>query len=262
MFFHAIIKNCAIHFLRFSIPVLCGFILSLYSGLTEAQDVNSYTITRAEGKISIDGKLDERAWDKAVEASLTETNTGNPVPLKSTVKLLWDDSYLYVGFYCEDPDAWATLTEEDDPLWNEEVVELFIDPDGNGSNYYEHEINPINVKVDLFVINAGKSRNGKIEGWFEWDFKSIKSAVYVDGDGKKEGTNDKYWVVEVAVPFEDLWETPHVPPRDGDMWRMNLYRIERGKSGDTSDDWYAAFNPTKRPSFHTPWEFGKFYFKK
>ena len=262
MYLHTILKTCTVHLLRLAIPMLCTFIISLYSGATEAQDVNSYTITRATGKITIDGKLDESAWNKAVEASLTETNTGKAVPLKSTVKVLWDDEYLYVGFYCEDPDAWATITEEDGPLWGEEVVELFIDPDGNGSNYYEHEINPINVKVDLFVINAGKERKGKIEGWFDWDFKGLKSEVFVDGDGKNEGTKDKYWVVEVAVPFEDLWETPHNPPQDGDMWRMNLYRIERGKSDDKSDDWYAAFNPTKRGSFHTPWEFGKFYFKK
>ena len=142
------------------------------------------------------------------------------------------------------------------------MVELSIDPDGNRHNYYEHEINPINAKVDLFVINAGKRLNGKIEGWLEWDFKNIKSDVYVDGDGKNAGTDDQYWTVEVAVPFEDLWETPVVPPKDGDVWRMNLYRIERGKPGDRSNDWYAAFNPTKRGSFHTPWEFGEFYFKK
>ena len=65
-----------------------------------------------------------------------------------------------------------------------------------------------------------------------------------------------------AVPFEDLWEMPVVPPEDGDMWRLNAYRIERGKPDDKSDDWYAAFSPTYRGSFHTPWQFGRLYFKK
>ena len=228
----------------------------------EGKNLSSYTVTRTTAPVTIDGSLDEPDWKRAVEAPLKETNTGGEVPLKSTVRFLWDDAFLYVGFYCEDPDAWATLFEEDDPLWDEEVVELFIDPDGNGYNYYEHEINPLNVKVDLFVLNAGKRLNGAIQGWFEWDFKNITSAVYVEGDGRNAGTVDKYWTVEVAVPFEDLWEMPVIPPEDGDMWRLNAYRIERGKPDDKSDDWYAAFSPTYRGSFHTPWQFGRLYFKK
>ncbi len=248
----------------------CIIILSIPEAVSQTTDDNynegknlsSYTVTRTTGTINIDGRLDETDWQRAIEAPLKETNTGKDVPLKSTAKFLWDDTFLYVGFYCEDPDAWATVLEEDGPLWQEEVVELFIDPDGNGYNYYEHEINPVNVKVDLFVINTGSRLKGKIEGWFEWDFKNIKSEVYVVGDGKNSGTKDEYWTVEVAVPFDDLWEVPHSPPEDGDMWRMNVYRIERGGPENKEDDWYAAFSPTLRPSFHTPWQFGKIYFKK
>jgi len=228
----------------------------------EGEKLSSYTVTRTTAPISIDGKLDEADWQRAVEAPLKNTLNREEVPLKSTVKFLWDDTYLYVAFYCEDPDAWATLTEEDDPLWGEEVVELFIDPDCNGFNYYEYEINPINQKVDLIVNNGGKRLKGRYQVWKEWDFKKLKSAVYVKGDGKKAGTKDEYWSVEVAVPFDDLWELPQVPPKDGDMWRLNAYRIERGKLEGRSDDFYAAFSPTIVGSFHTPWQFGKIYFKK
>ncbi len=228
----------------------------------EGKNLSTYTVTRTTAPIKLDGRLDEADWKRASEFSLVETNTAGPVPLKSTVRMLWDDTYLYVGFFCEDPDAWATLTEEDDPLWTEEVVELFIDPDGNGYNYYELEINPINQKVDLFIINAGRRLDGRYTAWIDWDFKNLKSAVYVEGDGKNAGTKDTYWSVEVAVPFEDLWEMPVVPPKDGDMWRFNAYRIERGDPNKKDDDFYAAFSPTYRPSFHTPWQFGKITFRK
>lgn len=226
------------------------------------KNLSAYTVTRAAGEITLDGRLDEAAWKQAKEVTLVETNTGNPVPLKSTVRMLWDDKNFYVAFYCEDPDAWATFTQEDDPMWSEEVVELFIDPDGNGYNYYEHEINPVNQKVDLYIINAGRRLKGRFTGWKEWDFNSIKSAVYVDGDGKTKGTKDKFWSVEVAVPFDDLWEIPEIPPVDGSTWRFNAYRIERGATDKDDDDFYAAFSPTYRPSFHTPWQFGTITFKK
>ena len=262
MVIKSILKDLPYHAMQLTCIALFGFIISSLPTSTDAEELNSYTITRTSGTITIDGKLDETSWGSAREVALVDTRTGKDVPLKTTIKCLWDDTNLYVGFYCEDPDAWANYTEEDDKLWEEEVVELFIDPDGNGHSYYEHEINPVNAKVDLYVINAGKRLNGKYKGWFDWDFKNIQSEVFVDGDGKKSGTNDKFWVVEVAVPFDDLWELDEVPPKDGDMWRMNLYRIERGKPDDRSDDWYAAFNPTIRASFHTPWKFGEFYFKK
>jgi len=245
-------------FLSLTVPATAGEIPDYNKG----KNLSTYTVTRATAPIKLDGRLGEPDWKRAKEVMLVETNTGGPVPLKSTLRLLWDDEYLYAAFYCEDPDAWANFTEEDDPMWSEEVVELFIDPDGNGYNYYEHEINPINQKVDLFIINAGKRLDGKIKAWKDWDFSGIKSAVYVEGDGRKAGTSDKYWTVEVAVPFEDLWEMSAIPPSDGDMWRFNAYRIERGTPDDRNDDFYAAFSPTYRGSFHTPWQFGKIYFKR
>ena len=246
-------------------------VAALFFGLVSAgslsfaaePELSSYTVTRTTGQITIDGKLDEADWSRAKEFTLTDTITGKPVPLKSTVKFLWDDQYLYAGFYCEDPDAWATYTQEDDKLWEEEVVELFIDPTGKGSFYYEVEFNPVNARVDLININAGPRKNGATQCWFDWDFKNIKNAVFVNGDGLKEGTKDEYWTVEIAVPFEDLWELQQIPPKDGDMWRLNAYRIERGKSGKTpKDDWYAAFSPTLRGDFNTPWRFGKIYFNQ
>jgi hypothetical protein len=245
---------------------LAGFlIMTLFlisAKVSGADEVSSYTTKRTTGNITVDGKLNEPDWASAFEAKLTETNTGKEVPLKSTVKVLWDDSYLYVGFSFEDPDAWATLTKDEDPLWGEEVAEVFIDPDGKGSTYYEYEINPINVKVDLFVLNQGPKHDGFYKTWIEWNFSNaMKHAVYVEGNGKDRGTNDKFWTVELAFPFEEMWTASNIPPKIGDMWRINFYRIEHPTANE-KDTWYAAFSPTLRPSFHTPWRFGKVFFKK
>jgi hypothetical protein len=219
-------------------------------------DIAHYTALRAAGSITVDGKLDEPAWSNAAEGILTETNTGNPVPLRSTVKVLWDDTYMYVGFSFEDPDAWATITAEDGPIWDEEAAEVFIDPEGLGHSYYEFEINPINQKVDLFVLNQGPAHNGLYKIWIPWDYTpSMKKAVFVNGDGKNEGTSDTSWSVELAFPFADLWTATNIPPMPGETWRIGFYRIERGSSATTADDWYAALSPTLNPSFHTPWRF-------
>ena len=96
----------------------------------------SYTVTRTTATIDIDGVLDDADWKRAEEFVMSDAYTGGATPQKSTFRMVWDDSYLYLGVYFEDHDAWATYTKEDDPLWEEEVLELFIDPDGDGSTYY------------------------------------------------------------------------------------------------------------------------------
>ena len=224
----------------------------------EDKDFPSYTVTRTTASIVIDGKLDEADWKRAEERIMADAYTGGVTPQKSTFRMLWDDSYLYLGVYFEDNDAWATYTEEDDPLWEEEVLEFFIDPDGDGNTYYEHEINPVNAKVDLFLHRSRES----VDVWRDWDFKNIKSAVFVEGDGKNAGTEDEYWIIEVAIPFADLYESPHIPPLDGDMWRMNVYRIERDNPIDKTEIFLAAFSPPYSGHFHATWMFGEVYFKK
>ena len=235
---------------------------------SESTNLPIYTVTRTTEPIVIDGKLEEQDWNRAVETHMKDIVTGDDLPLKTTVRFLWDDKYLYIGTYCEDPDAWATYTEEDSPLWENDVVEFFIDANGNGRTYIEIGINPINTKDDLFIINAGKRLNGKAKGWIEWDFEKLLHAVYVEGDGLNAGTDDKYWTVELAVPFDDIWELPEIPPRNGDIWRVNVYRIERmiipkpGEYWVDSEHWVGAFTPVFQQDGHAPWLFGKIQFEQ
>ncbi|MCK7480520.1 MAG: carbohydrate-binding family 9-like protein [Candidatus Moduliflexus flocculans] len=59
------------------------------------------------------------------------------------VQMLWDDSYFYIGAYLEEPHLWATLTERDSIIFQDNDFEVFIDPDGDTHNYYELEMNAL-----------------------------------------------------------------------------------------------------------------------
>src|SRR5207247_5886907 len=80
--------------------------------------------------IGIDGKLDDKAWEAASPAVslqfLWENQTG--AKQKTSVRLLWDDQYLYVGYDCEDADITAQFLERDDPTYRDDAVEIFINP--------------------------------------------------------------------------------------------------------------------------------------
>jgi hypothetical protein len=82
---------------------------------------------------------------------LLNDGTGLPAT-KTDAKMLWDDQNLYFAFECEDTDIFATMKVRDQHLWEEEVVEIFIDPDNDQQNYIELEVNPLNTFLDLFVL--------------------------------------------------------------------------------------------------------------
>ena len=118
-------------------------------------DVTKYSAQRTIGPITIDGRLDENDWLRAEEALLHNADTGLDLPLKTTVRFLWDDIYFSVGFYGGDNNAWTTHTHNDENLWKEEVFEIFVDPENRGHTYYEININPANAIVDFFILNSG-----------------------------------------------------------------------------------------------------------
>jgi hypothetical protein len=213
-----------------------------------------YTCYRAGSPIAVDGKLDEPSWRVAEPIPLVLTDTGATPRFPSTAKMLWDDRFLYVGFHCLDPDIWGTITEHDGPMYDEEVIEVFIDANRDGISYVELEVNPLNVSLDLFALN----RSGKVRPLFDWDSEGWQHAVTVDGRLNQRDKRDKSWTVEMAIPLVDPATAPHIPPLDGDVWRVNLYRIDRSREGDE----YSAWSPTWAINYHIPSRFGEVVFSR
>lgn len=54
------------------------------------------------------------------------------------VAVLWDDDFLYLGYWIEEPNLQATLTERDAPIYTNNDVEFFI---AGEDAYYEFEVN-------------------------------------------------------------------------------------------------------------------------
>lgn len=228
-----------------------SLLLLLSASIIHAQSLEVYICQRTTSQVTIDGVLDDPAWQAAERVSLVDAVDGSAATFPTDVALVWDDDNLYVSFTCSDPDMWATLLNRDDPLWEEEVVEVFIDPDGDGADYAELEVTPLNVVVDLDIIQITPKWNSDID----WDISGLQTAVTVDGTVNDPEDEDVGWTVEIAIPFAALSEIAGAEevPSDGDEWRVNLYRIERPR--DT--DWHLlAWCPCGRPAFHTPDRFG------
>jgi hypothetical protein len=225
-----------------------------------------YTSYRASGPIRIDGKLDEPDWQRAPQShSFVDIVTGKPAWFDTHVSILWDDKYLYFGFRVQEPDVQATLTKHDSQIWNDNDLEVFI---AGRDAYYEFEMNALNTVYDVFWIwqdmhrpgspyNAPewnpKGRNvmvldgvgghvhprGKRNGFIDWDFPGMLHAVHVDGTLNNHGDKDTGWTAEIAFPWAGLkWlaDGRSLPPKDGDVWRIDSSRFEHfGPDGKVID---------------------------
>lgn len=253
--------------MRRSVMVVTVCVGVLVGGVVGAgpADLPHYMCRKALSPIVVDGHLEEFAW-QAAERIGRFTKVGDfRKPDRSDLTIfhhteaamVWDEEYLYIGFACVDPDMWTTMTQRDDPLWGEEVVEVFIDPDGDGKEYAELEVNPLNAVVDLKV--SAKPEGGV--GWssMEWDIEGLKTAVAVYGTVNEREDRDQGWTVEIAIPWTGLKDIPPGitgPPEEGAQWRINLYRIERPKDKKKVGDEYLAWSSVRILNFHVPERFG------
>ena len=211
--------------MRFStLLALAALPLTAYA---EAGPQAQYLVQRALEPVVIDGTLDEFSWGRAHQINRFERilNDYDEVLFPTRAKMLWDDSYFYFAFVCQDADMWAIYEEEDDPLWSEEVVEIFIDPDGDGKRYLELEVNPLNVVVDLLIYAVDPEWHSSKD----WDIAKLKTAVQAHGTVNDSLALDWGWTAEIAIPWAAMADsvTGGARPAAGDVWRLNLYRIER-----------------------------------
>jgi hypothetical protein len=187
-----------------------------------------YVCYRAESLIRIDGRLDDPAWKNArwTDAFVDIEGDAKPRPRwRTRVKMLWDDGHLYVGAELEEPHVWATLTEHDSVIFQDNDFEMFIDPDSDNHDYYEIEINALNTEWDLRLPKPYRDGGPALN---EWEIPGLKTAVHVDGTLNDPRDRDRGWSVEMAIPWKVLGEYARcpAPPRDGDQWRVNFSRVE------------------------------------
>jgi hypothetical protein len=226
------------------------------------------TAFRAPEPLTIDGKLDEAAWRLAPRSPrFVDLITGRPTIHDTRAAVLWDDTHLYVGFWVEEPFVAAKLTERDSLIWSENDVELFI---AGADAYYEFEINALGTLYEaLFIWDEAYERGGFAAdpqfardadgakpwngvgytthprgtrlGLFKWDLPGLRAAAHVDGTINDDTDRDRGWTAEIAIPWSGLeWlakgDNRALPPRDGDVWRMDFSRFNTYREAAPAED--------------------------
>lgn len=200
--------------------------LCLFAGLAAAQPKH-YTCYRAASPIQIDGRLNDSAWRNApwTDAFIDIQGAAHPRPrFRTRAKMLWDDQYFYVAAELQEPHVWATLTEHDSVIFRDNDFEVFLNPSGDGRNYFEFEINALNTGWDLFLPKPYRE-GGKADN--SWEIPGLRTAVSVQGTLNQSRDRDRAWSVEIAFPWTAFGaRAPVARPAEGSEWRVNFSRVE------------------------------------
>lgn len=216
-----------------------------YSGYPK--QYTTYRLQSSEGKITIDGKLDEPAWKNAPILTPLKDIEGNAttktVYLDTTVRMRWDSEYLYIGAIMEEPQAWATINYHNGLLFTENNLEFFADPSGSNQYYKELEFNPYNQNWNLMIskppLDGGISICNvsdpsvcqyldKNNETYDLDSMGMQTAVTVDGYLNNPAKGSTSWTFEAKLPLKGLakYHSCSIPPNHGDYWHINVMRVE------------------------------------
>jgi len=219
-------------------------------GAAAAQEPAKYQIRRAAGPILIDARLEEKAWQQAPPVGPFHFNWWTAGEQEPTVaRMVWDDEYLYVAYYCHDRHISASVTVRHGPVSKDDCVEIFLSPNpGKIKNYYTFEINAIGTMLN-------RCRTDWWKGPPTWEPDSVRYRTTHQALARKEeASGEESWVVELAIPFRNFSrDAVHTPPQPGDRWRLNLNRLG-GKTNPQSSTWSPIPPPAR--TFHTPEAFG------
>jgi len=230
-------------------PVAVALLCACQTRLCRDPDVwtaPEYAAPRASTPPVVDGALDDAAWKRAPPTDpLRRSNTGAAASHRTQARMAWDDANLYVAFDVEDDDILTPYGKDDDPLYESEVVEIFVDANDDGGSYDEIELSPADR---LFDASFTGRRQGMNLAWRS----GTRHAVRLDGTIGRSSDWDRGWTAELAIPIASLSAVPRVPPQVGDRWRVNLYRLDQGRGGVEGQ----AFSPVMVGDFHHLPRFG------
>ena len=230
-----------------------------------------YLVYRTSDIITIDGKLDEKAWRDAEWTDLYQDHQSPyaPEPWKTTrSKILYDDENLYFCAELQEENVWGQLAVRDTIIYYDNDWEIFLNPTGDGVGYYELEINALNYAWDMFLeTNYSRAACGDIY----YNVEGLEHAVDVQGTLNWHHDTDTGWSVEVKWPLKSLLDrNPMVklPIERGDVWRADFSRVQYAHIYDQKfpyglpwgrcEDW--VWSTTNTGSLHIPEMWGRLIF--
>ena len=197
---------------------LCFLLGSLFisTGQSLAQEnprVNAY---QTESSVTVDGRLDEEAWNQAemvTDFRQFSPDEGERSTQKTEVRILYGDEGIYIGamLYDQDPSGIERALGRRDDYNRADWFVVSFDSRLNRQNAYTFGVNAAGVQYDGVRSSGGFGGGPGIPGVDEsWD-----AVWYSDVSLTNEG-----WIVEMQIPYSML----RFPETDLQTWGVHFTR--------------------------------------
>lgn len=222
------------------------FLVFLYSINTYSQ---TFPIHKTNDKITIDGDLTD--WKTPFLGPFVIHNSGEKSTQNTMVSLSWNDENLYIAYRSKDSKIIGKSQPKDSKIYEtDDLVEMFIDPDGDGKNYIEIGVNAFSTYYDMLL----KCISPECGGW------NTSMEYTISGFEAVSKTTTEGFNTEIKIPFSSLEKIENgnfTKPKTGTKWKGNTFRIDYGNTTE-----YLALQSYKslKFGFHQPAEFAVFEF--
>ena len=170
-------------------------------------------VPRLESPPTIDGRLDDEAWEGAagIDSFYVHTRhirTTLPPRVETRVLMGYSATALYWGVHCADahPESLVVLPHEDEGLKPRQDRITFRFDRNRDATTSQIWVNSQGATVD--VRSAGRDAD------FKWDAEAT-TATYV---------GDDFWSLECELRWDPIY---HPPPASGELSRVNFIRLFR-----------------------------------
>ncbi len=168
--------------------------------------------------ITIDGEIKESDWEDPV--TLFFSPQGNPMEI-DPVRFYFahDHENLFIAAYCKESNMdsmVATVIEHDGPVYGEDCVGYFIQPNIDLGTVYQIYLNSLETVFDQKIL---KTPEGKIDVDREWNGMYEVAAI----------RGNDYWSIEARIPLNQFEFAP------GEEWGINFRRKQ--KRYNSTADW-------------------------
>ena len=236
---------------RFSGALLAALLLTGCQTAPPPPGVSLLTVCRwAATPPVLDGKLDDAVWQRAVPIDQFPSYWAgtDPGPL-TTAWLLWDSDALYFAARMTDRELRSFGEKQNDKLYLGDVFELFFKPSPRSPLYYEWEVNPKGVLMELAIPQV------------PFDFDTVAAgpplgaqvAITLDGTLNQPGDVDRGWIIEGRIPWS-AFTAAGGRPAAGTTWRFALCRYDYGPDGTKPLNTSSA--PLRKLSYHRTPDYG------
>ena len=190
--------------------LICGIlILALHSAYAQTPEMKLYTATRTTSPPTINGKLDDLAWQSGTwpdDFTQNQPFSGRPATQRTEFNILFDDNYLYVAIkaYDTSPDSIVNrLTRRDEA--DGDLAGVIFDSFHDLRTGFLFGVSSAGVKYDRMIMNDGEYEDPSWDpNW--WVQTSI---------------NDEGWIAEMKIPFSQV----RFDKNSGTVWGLEIGRV-------------------------------------